>query len=108
MDFTPFPGNTNNIPLDLPTSPNTTSESEYDENLSSKQSSVHKDHGNGVESLTVEPTISLSSTDDLDEMQEAAALTSFGQKFPVISNVRDKNVSLIGADSLRAPINSGE
>lgn len=111
MDSSSISGD--NLPMDLPTSPNTRSESENYGNLSSEQKLVGKDHSTGVESLSVESTTSLSLTDGLNNIHAGDASTRSdptNQNGAVFPNAEILNVSSITVDSLLVPstINSGE
>lgn len=101
-------------PDDSSTSANIKSEFECDELLSKQSQSVDKDHGTGVESLSVEPMTSLSSSRDLNEMLQADVLTSFGptdQNVSAFSNAGGMSVSSIAVDApplVPNSFNSGE
>lgn len=88
------------------------SEFECDEHLSN-QTSVNEDHGTGVESLSLEPMTSLSSSRSLNEMLEADASMSFSptnQNVSVFPNAEGINVSSIAVDAPLVPnsFSSGE
>lgn len=109
MDSTSFPSNIE-LPVVSPTSANIMSEFECNEHLSN-QTSVNEDHGTGVESLSLEPMTSLSSSRGLNEMLEASkSFGSTNQNVSAFPNAEGINVSSIAVNAPLVPnsFNSGE